>query len=153
VGAVVVVVAEGTVAPVGAAGAFPTTSGVPATSTWVGEVAGAGGAGLVGAAGVVTRLGVAEPFAGGPPAGLTDPPLMSAVVTRPITAEVRLESTARVPSARLGVPVSDAELVPTTTGEPEAPFDAVVELIVPASAVFAYMPEANTLTVAITPKN
>jgi hypothetical protein len=153
VGAVVVVVAEGTVAPVGAAGAFPTASGVPATSTWVGDVAAAGGAGLVDAAGEVTRLGVAEPFAGGPPAGLTDPPLMSAVVTRPITAEVRLESTARVPSARLRVPVSDAELVPTTTGKAEAPFDAVVEVIVPAIAAFTYAPEANTLTVAITPKN
>ena len=52
-------------------------------------------------------------------------------VTLRSAREVRLESTAvRVPSTRFRVPVSDAELLPTSTGEAEAPFALVVEAIV-----------------------
>jgi hypothetical protein len=68
-----------------------------------------------------------------------DPPsVVAAVATLRIAREFRLETTAvRVPSTRLRVPVSDAELLPTITGEAEAPFDAVVEVIVPVSPAFA----------------
>jgi hypothetical protein len=141
VGAVVVVVAGGTVAPVGAPAEFPPpTSGDTAISTPGDGPAGVGDAGVAGAAGAVTSTscwpGVAEPLAGGPLVGLNNPPLV--VVTLRIAREVRLESTAvRVPSTRLRVLVSDAELLPTSTGDAEAPFVAVVEVIVSASAAFA----------------
>ena len=39
--------------------------------------------------------------------------------------------------AELRFPVSDAGLLPTIIGDAEAPLDAVVEAIVPASAAFA----------------
>ena len=152
VGAVVVVVADGTVALVGAPAEFPPpASGVPPVSTRVAWLAGVGAA-LAGAAGVVTCTscwtGVAEPLARGPLAGLNDPPLVVVVVvvetlrvvavTLRSAREVRLESTAvRVASTRFRVPVSDAELLPTSTGEAEAPFALVVEAIVPACAAFA----------------
>lgn len=159
VGTVVVVVADGTVAPVDPPAGFPRpTSGVTEMSTREGGPAGAGDAGVAGAAGVTTCTsccgGVAEPVAGGPFVGLDTPPLAAAMVTRRSARELRFESAAvRVPSTRLRVPVSDGELLPTSIGEPEAPFDAVVEAIVPASAAFAQTPEANTLAVAIRPKN
>jgi len=143
VGAVVVVVADGTVAPVGAPAEFPPpTSGVTEMSTPVDGLAGVGDAGLARAAGVVTCTscgpGVAEPLAGGPLVRLNKPPLVVVAVTLRIARGVRLESTAvRVASTRLRVLVSDAERLPTSTGEAEAPFDAVVEVIVPASAAFA----------------
>jgi hypothetical protein len=132
-------------------------TGLPAV-----ESAGEGSVGttvVVGAAGTVTCTsrcgGLAEPLAGGPFVELHTPPLVAAVVTPRSAREVRLESTAvRVPStSRLRVPVSDGELRPTSIGEAEAPFDAVVETIVPASAAFAQTPDANTLAVAIRPKN
>ncbi|MFZ0975335.1 MAG: hypothetical protein WAN22_24115 [Solirubrobacteraceae bacterium] len=76
------------------------------------------------------------------------------VVALRIAKEVRLESTAaRVPSTRLRIPVSDAELLATSVEEAEAPFDSVVEAVVSANAELAQTPEANTLAVAIRPKN
>jgi hypothetical protein len=143
----------------GAPAEFPLpTSGVTPMSTRVACLAGVGGAAWAGAAEVLTctscRPGVAEPLAGGPLVRLNNPPATVAVVTLRSAREVRLEPTAvRVPSTRLRVPVSDAELRPAGTGEAEAPFAVVVEAIVPAWAAFAYTPEANTQTVAIRPKN
>ena len=159
VGAVAVVVADGRLALVGApAGLSRPTSGVTAVSTRGDGPAGVGDAGLAGAAGMTTCTsccgGVAEPLAGGAFVGLNTPPLVAAVVTRRSAREARLASmAARVPSTRLRVPVSDAEPLPTSIGEAKAPFDAVVEAIVPASAAFAQTPEANTPAVAIRLKN
>ncbi len=141
VGAVVVVVGDRTAAPV----EFPPpTNGVIPMSTRVDCLGSVGDPGLAGAAGVVTCTsccpGVAEPLARGPLVGLNNPPLVVVVVveTLRIAREVRLESTAaRVPSTRLRVPVSDAELAPTSTGEAEAPFDPVVAGVVAASAALA----------------
>ena len=121
-------------------------------STPVDGLAGVGDAGLAGAAGVVTCTscwpGVAEPLAAGLLVGLNDPPVVVAAVAAAVVVavavtlrnarEVRLESTAvRVASTRLRVPVSDAELLPASTGEAEAPFALVVEAIVAAWAAFA----------------
>ncbi len=159
VGTAVVVVADPTVAPVGSPAGFPpSASGVTVMSTRGDGRAGGGDAGLAGAAGTVTGTsccgGVAEPLAGGPFAGINTPPLVAAVVTRRSAREARLESMAvRVPSTRLRVPVPDGELLPTSIGDAGAPFDAVVEAIVPASAAFAQTPDAITPAVAIRPKN
>jgi hypothetical protein len=92
-------------------------------STRVDGLAGVGDGGLAGASGVVTCArccpGVAEPLAGGPLVGLTNPPvLVAAVVTLRVAREVRSElTTVRVPSTRRGVPVCDAQLLPASTGE------------------------------------
>lgn len=143
VGAVVVVLADGTVALVGApAESRPPISGVPPTSTREERLAGVGGVAFAGAVVGVTCPScwprIAEPLSGGPLVGLNNPPLVAALVTLCIAREVRLESTAvRVSSTRLRAPVSDPGLLPTITGEAEAPFDAVVEAIVPATAAFA----------------
>ena len=147
------VVADGTVARVGASAEFPPpASGVTPMSTGVAWLAGIGGAGLAGAAGVVTCTScwpdVAEPLAAGPLEGLNNPPVVvvavaaAAVVVVVVTLrsarEVRLESTpVRAPSTRLRVPVCDAGLLPASTGEAEAPFALVVEAIVAAWAAFA----------------
>ena len=141
------VVADGTVALVGAPAEFPPpTGGVTPMSTRVAWLAGAA---LAGAAGVVTCTscwpGVAEPLAGGPLVGLNNLPVVVAVAVAAVVAvtlrsarEVRLESTAvRVASTRFRVPVCDAELLPTSTGEAEAPFASVVEAVVAAWAAFA----------------
>ena len=149
VGAVVVVVADGTVVLVVAPAEFPPpTSGATLVSTGVAWLAGVG-AGLAGAAGVVTCTGcwpgVAEPLAGAPLEGLNDPSVVVAAAAAVVVAvtlrgarEVRLESTAvRVASTRVRVPVSDAELLPASTGAAEAPFDSVGETIVAACAAFA----------------
>ena len=145
------VVADATVALVGAPAEFPPpTSGVTPMSTPVAWLAGVGAA-VAGAAGVVTCTscwpGVAEPLAAGPLEGLNDPPVVVAAaaaavavvaVTLRSAREVRLESTAvRVASTRFRVPVCDAELLPTSTGEAEAPFGLVVEAVVAAWAAFA----------------
>ena len=143
------VVADATVALVGAPAEFPPpTSGVTPMSTPVAWLAGVGAA-VAGAAGVVTCTscwpGVAEPLAGGPLVGLNNLPVVVAVAVAAVVAvtlrsarEVRLESTAvRVASTRFRVPVCDAELLPTSTGEAEAPFASVVEAVVAAWAAFA----------------
>ena len=157
-GAVTVVVADGTVAPVGAPAELPPlTSGVIPTSTRAECHTGVGDAAFAGSAGVVTCAGcwpgVAEPLATGMLVGLDNPPgVVVAVVTPRRAREVRLESTAvRVWSTGPRVPVSDAEL--PLTSATEAPFDSVVEAIVAASAAFAQTPETSALAVAIRPKN
>lgn len=147
------VVAGGTVTLVGAPAEFPPPArGVTPMSTGGAWLAGIGGAALAGAAGVVTCtscwLNVAEPLAAGPLVGLNIPPVVTAALAAAAAAvvavtlrsarDVRLESTAvRVPSTRFRVPVIDAELLPTSTGEAEAPFALVVEAIVAACAPFA----------------
>jgi hypothetical protein len=138
-----VVVADGTAALVGAAAEFPPpTTGVIPTSAGAESLAGVGDAASASAAGVVTCTGcwpgVAEPLAGGTLVGLDNPPdvVAGVVVTLSAGREARLESTAvRVRSTRIDVPVSDAELLSTSAAE--APFDSVVEAIVPASAALA----------------
>ena len=154
-GTVTVVVADGTVAPVGAPAELPPlASGVIPTSTRAECLAGVGDAAFAGSAGVVTCAGcwpgVAEPLASGMLVGLDNPP--GVVVTPRRAGEVRLASTAvRVRSTGLRVPVSDMEIPLTSTTE--APFDSVVAAIVAASAAFAQTPETSALAVAIRPKN
>ena len=150
------VVADGTVTLVGAPAEFPPpASGVTPMSTGEAWLAGIGRAALAGAAGAVTCtscwLDVAEPLTAGPLVGLNIPPVVTAALAAAAAAvvavvavtlrsarDVRLESTAvRVPSTRFRVPVIDAELLPTSTGEAEAPFAWVVEAIVAACAPFA----------------
>ena len=157
-GAVVVVVADGTVALVGAPAEFPPPTGVVIPlSTRVERLAGVGAGVFVGAAGVVTCTscwpGVAEPLAGRPHRGLDNPPeVVGVAVTLRSDPEVRLESTAvRGPSTRLRGPDCDGELVPTVARRAEAPFDSVVAAVVPASAAFAQTPKANAMAVAIRP--
>jgi hypothetical protein len=74
---------------------------------------------------------------------LNDPPSVAAVAAPRIAREFRLEPTAvRVPSTRRRV--LDAEPLATITGESEASIKALVEVIVPASAAFAWEPETST---------
>jgi hypothetical protein len=153
-----VVVADGTVALVGAPTELPPpTSVVTPLSTRVERLAGAGDGVFAGGAGVVTSTscwpGLAEPLAGRSPGRRNSPPgEVGMVVTLRSARELGLESTAvRGPSTRLSGPDSGGELVLTLARSAEALFDSVVAALVAASAAFAQTRKAKAMAVAVRP--
>jgi hypothetical protein len=142
VGTVVVVVAGGAVALVGAPAESSLPTGeAPPIPAWADSSAGVGNPGSAGAAGVVTWTsfwrGVVRRLAAERPVGVNTAPDAVAGAGVPMLLgdrEARLESTVvPVPSTRPRTPFSGPELAPTGT-EAEAPFDTVEDAVVPATA-------------------
>lgn len=122
------VLADGTVALVGAPAEFPPPTGVVRSlSPRLERRAGVGDGVFVGAAGVVTVAccwpGVAAPLAGGRPGGVENVPGGVAVVALRGAREVGLGSMAvRGPSTRLRGPVSGGGLVAALARSAEVRF-------------------------------